>query len=110
MTIEEADKIDGLGLDCEVKEVVLLISDHLPWQGDQTHISKLEKKIGSYINFIKSGQVNEALPQGLGLSMRIKLIHEYQPGRSAEPILDAIEKQLMEIGIAFSYEPLPTGY
>lgn len=110
MTIEQADKIDGLGIDAGKGEVVLMISDHLEWSDQTAHFSKLELKLGSYINFTQSGQLIEALPQAKGMPTRIKLVYENDPPVAAKKILDSIAQQLSEIDFEFSYEGLPANF
>ena len=110
MTIEQIEKVDGLGIDVQAGEAVLVISDHLSWQDEAEHFSYLENKIGNYVNFIKSGQMLEILPNARGLSTKIKLVHEHQPTANAERILAAVKKQLKDIEITFAYEALPDSY
>jgi hypothetical protein len=107
MTIEQADKVDGVGIDKHANEVVLLISDHLLWDDEGAHISSLEYKLGAYINYINSGQHLESIPQARGLPVRIRLVHEHPPTSSAQVVLRAIETQLETMKIRFSYGPLP---
>jgi hypothetical protein len=110
MTVEDKDKIDSGGVDGKAGEVVLIISDHLSWHDEETHFSAVEKKIESYLNFIKSGQVFETFPASKGLTIRIKLVCKYQPSSSAKLFLDAAKRQLAEMNILFSYETLPSPY
>lgn len=110
MSIEQADKVDGMGIDRTSNEFALLISDHLPWSDEKMHFSLIENKIGNYINFIRSGQYLETAPQANGLPVRIKLIHEHAPTTSARKVLESIKSQLEAMKIAFSFEPLPTPY
>ena len=111
MTIESPDSVDGLGIDRQNSEVVLLISDHLPWADDDAaHFSLLENKLDAYVNFIRSGQVLEAVPGSEGLPIRIRLVHEYEPTEAAKTVLEAVKQQLAEIGMAFSYLGLPANY
>ena len=110
MSIEQSDKVDGMGIDRARNEFALLISDQLPWNDERAHFSLIESKIGSYINFIRSRQYLETVPQANGLPIHIKLIHEHAPTNSARQILESIRSQLEVMKIAFSYEPLPTSY
>jgi len=107
MTIEQADKVDGMGIDKRGSELVLLISDHLSWHNETDHVLSLEKKLDGYLQFISSGQYLESVPQARGLPVRIKLVHEHQPTSSAREVLQAVETQLNAMNIRFSYEELP---
>lgn len=110
MTIEQADKIDGLGIDKEANELVLLISDHLPWNDEDAHLRALESKLGSYVEFLGSGQHLESVPNSRNMPVRIRLVHEYTPTESGKRFLRAVELQLVESGIRFSFGSLPTEY
>jgi hypothetical protein len=110
MTIEQADKVDGLGIDAEKGEVVLMISDHLEWVDQTTHFLKLDHKLGCYIDFVQSGQLCETMPQAKGMVTRIKLVHQFAPSVEAKSILDSITQQLSEMSVAFSYEGIPANY
>ncbi|WP_443751347.1 DUF6572 domain-containing protein [Asticcacaulis solisilvae] len=110
MTIQQPDTVDGMGVDKRMNELVLLISDHLPWEDEEAHLSALENKLGGYLNYLTSGQYLEAVPQSKGLPVRIKLVHEHRPTASAETILQAVEAQLVAMDIRFSHEALPTKY
>ncbi len=110
MTILQANKVDGIGIDRRMNELVLLISDHLSWEDEAAHLSALENKLDGYLNYLKSGQYLEAAPQSKGLPVRIKLIREYHPTVSAEAILQTVEKQLMEVDVRFSHEALTAKY
>jgi hypothetical protein len=110
VTIENHDSIDGVGLDKSRREIVLLISDHLPWSDAEVHFRLLEKKIGGYLNFIQSGQMLENFPNADDHSIRISLIHKFEPNEIANKFLDATKIQLAAMNIALTYEALPEGY
>lgn len=107
MTIEQTDKVDGMGIDRSANELVLLISDHLLWHEEETHLSSLEKKLGAYLAFISSRQYLETLPQARDLPIRIRLLHEHVPTVSAQETLRSVEERLLRMGIRFSYGSLP---
>lgn len=110
MTIEQIDKVDGMGFDAANGEVVLIISDHLDWKDHNRHFAVLEQKLGSYIDFVQSGQLKDTMSQSVGKSTRIKLVHQHTPPVEAKLILDSISQQLSEMDLAFSYESLPSTY
>jgi hypothetical protein len=82
-----------------------MISDHLPWQEEDKHFSHIEKKIGSYLRFIQSGQIAEVFPSANGFPVRIKLVCKYPPSSSAKFFLDAAGKQLAEMGMKCGGSP-----
>lgn len=110
MTIENADVIDGMGVDDRTSEVVLIISDHLPWQNEADHFSLLELKIGKYLDFIQGGQLFETMKGLEGRPIRIDVIYEHEPTELAMTFFNAAAQQLQEIGIVLSYKSIPMGY
>lgn len=109
MTIENSDKVDGLGIDNIADEAVLLISDHLRWD-DERHFRLIEKKVNKYLEFIQSGQIYEALPNAAGKKIKIKLIYEHIPDISSKGVLDNLVSQFRGSGVIFTYESLPDKY
>lgn len=110
MTIVQHDKVDGVGIDRASQEVVLVISDHLNWDDDADHFSNLERKISSYLDFVRTGQLYEQMPEAQGLAVRFRLICEHGYNEKIEEILNSIEEELTGMGIRFSWGLLPEGY
>jgi hypothetical protein len=107
VTIEQCDKIDGMGIDRATGAAILVISDHLPW--DDRHSSVLEAKLASYVRFIESGQIQEQLPSATQREIRLHM--QYRPTGFGLRFLEAAKASLASKGILFSYGPLPTsGY
>ncbi|OOG35986.1 hypothetical protein B0E51_18935 [Rhodanobacter sp. C05] len=103
MTVEQSDKIDSAGLDRGTGAVVLNISDHLPWNDE--HFDVLERKLGSYVRFIESGQVREQFPSATGQCIKVYLLH--RPTESGLRFLAAATESLKTRGISFLFGPLP---
>jgi len=110
MTIENIEKVDGVGIDKKSGEVVLTISDHLTWIDDAAHFRLIEKKIGRYLDFVKTGQLIETLPEADKRQIRINVICQHQPTDSASKFLLAAQGQLKKMGIGFSFGSLPGGF
>ena len=110
MSLENAEVVDGAGLDKTTGDVILTISDHLTWEDEETHFRLIELKLGKYLDFIRSGQISESFPQATQAHTRIQLIYKYTPGDSGLSFLAAAQRQLASLGIAFSHCALPPGY
>lgn len=107
MTIEDADKIDLLGRNRATGSPTLVISDHLPWDVYGEHFGLIERKLGTYLRFIKSGQIWENFGGDTGVPIAIELVYKYPPTPLAEKFLSAAREQLRaEEGIEFVYEAL----
>jgi hypothetical protein len=110
MSIEDSGSIDNLGISKGDGKAVLVISDHLNWEDEKTHFNLLEKKIGKYLGFIKSGQLLEVLPDSKDKDVRIELIYQFQPSEMASRFLSAAKQQLQSMGVELTYKELPEGY
>ena len=110
MSIEKSGVIDHVALSEKEQKAVLIISDHLDWEDEKDHIRLFEQKMSSYLDFIRSGQILEVLPEAKNLPVRIELVQQYKPTESALHLLNAAKQQLAEMGLEFTFHPLPTGY
>lgn len=107
MTIEDFDQIDVMGASRETGVPALCISDHLPWDEQGQHFAILQRKLGSYLRFIKSGQIWEHVRAERGSPIRIELVYKYPPTPLAERFLSAARDQLRaEEGVEFAWEGL----
>ena len=100
--------MDGVGIEKDASGVVLLISDHLPW--DAAHLSLLRSKIESYVNAAVSGGLVKAYPEAVGMSVNIRIMWQHEPTPSARRFLDAARVQVGAAGPTLSDGPLPPGY
>lgn len=110
MTVENSNSVDGMGISKADGKAVLTISDHLDWSDEQRHFDLLEKKIGAYLGFIKSGQLQEALPAAKGCSVRIEVIYQHEPSELGSRFLSAARQQLQGADVELAYNPLPSWY
>lgn len=110
MSIDKAGVIDHVAFSEKEQKAVLIISDHLDWEDENEHIRLFEQKISSYLTFIRSGQILESLPEAENLPIRIELVQQYKPTDNAVHLLNSAKQQLAEMGLEFTYHPLPTGY
>ena len=97
MSIEQIEVIDAIGIDKETDEVVLTISDHLPW--DDEHMFLLQDKLNTYLEFIESEQLNDVYPEALNRSVRINITCAYEPSDFALEFLQNVKN----IGVNLTY-------
>lgn len=110
MSIEDSGVIDSIGVSKVDQKAVLLISDHLDWADEKGHFEVFEQKISKYLDFIKSGQLLETLPHAKDRPIRIELVQQYKPTENGLRFLNAAKQQLAEMGLEFTFHPLPAGY
>lgn len=110
MAIDDAGSVDAVGIDPETGDAMMIISDHLDWSDVVAHMNALQAKVGAYLGFMSSGQLDEALPEGAGRKRRIGVIQQFEPTDMAHQLLQGIAQQLAAFDVAFVYGPLPEGY
>ena len=74
MTVEQADKIDIISID-PTGQVILTVSDHLPWSDAVQHQLILQTKLNKYLAFIESGEILQSYPdsQGRGITNKSRV-------------------------------------
>jgi hypothetical protein len=80
VSIEQKDKIDLINWNEKDKELVLTITDHLTWDGDQkNHIWLLQEKINQYLNYIENGDLDERFIQLSDNKITIRVVGLHKP-------------------------------
>jgi hypothetical protein len=103
------DVIDGLGIDKKTGASVLTISDHLPWHEDLLHHQDcLERKLGAYVQFVKSGQLRAHHPDAKIPTIQVYLLH--RPPERGLRALKGAQEALEARGITLIFGPGPDGY
>ena len=78
MSIDQENILDFVGVDDSNNEVILTISDHLPWSEEtKEHIFKLQEKINKYLAAIESGELTEIYPGAKNRKPVIKVVGKY---------------------------------
>ena len=110
MAIDDAGTIDALGIEPETGHALMIISDHLDWSDVVAHMNALQSKVGAYLGFMQSGQLDAALPEGVGCTRKIGIIQQFEPTEIAHQLLQGVGQQLAAFDVDFGYGPLPDGY
>lgn len=110
MSIENPDAVDALGIDPDTGDALLVITDDMDWADPVAHLNALQAKIGAYLGFISTGQLETSLPEAEDRKRRIAVIQQFEPPIQVVPILDQLGAQLEGFDVDFSYGPLPGGY
>lgn len=104
MAIDNLDTIDGMAIDKERQALVLLLTDHLPFEGagalsEKDHLLLLQDKINAYISFIEAEQFRETYPNEEFNIAVIEIHFKYEITKTCENFLNAVQAQISEIGI-----------
>ncbi|MFT3725021.1 MAG: hypothetical protein QM773_15735 [Hyphomonadaceae bacterium] len=108
--ISDASSVDALGIEPGTGYALLVIADDLDWSDPVAHINALQQKIGAYVGFIHSGQIEGQLPEAEGRKRKIGIFMQYEPPENIVPILDGLGEGLAAMNIDVGYGPLPEGY
>ena len=80
--------------------MVLTITDHLEWTGDDTeHISLLQAKLNSYLRFVESGEIYQSYPNAKGRQILIDIVGKYSPNNIAEEFFEYASDVAGGVGI-----------
>ncbi|SMB79804.1 conserved hypothetical protein [Hymenobacter roseosalivarius DSM 11622] len=101
MSIEQTDTIDIITISPE-GELVLTISDHLSWEEDE-HLSLLEDKINTYLEFLEGEQLLEEYPAAKEHPLVINVALQFEPPEQAIHFLTQAMKVITDAGIGFHW-------
>jgi len=108
MSIDKTNVIDFVGIDDKSGEVVLTITDHLPWGDDhkwhKEHLILLENKLNIYLQFIESGQLMEDYPDAKGKKKVINVVGRYALNDDAKSYFEKAKKAVSEAGFNLRFE------
>ncbi len=104
MAIDDTNKVDGLAIDKSRKALVLLMTDHLAFEGNNTlsekdHLLLLQDKINAYIEFISTRQYESIYPnEEIALTI-IEIHFKYNITKTCEKFIEVVRSQIAELGI-----------
>lgn len=99
MSITDTAIIDIVGVDRESGKVILTIADHLEWADEYDHLTLLQAKLNTYVEFIQSGEMTEAYPSSRGREPAIEIVFKYTPRESGRKFIEAAANALSALGI-----------
>ena len=105
MPIDDPKVVDAMATVRATGEVVLAVSDHLPWD-DPDHLRILEAKLNTYLGFIESGKVHQQYPASIGAPLRIDVVCKYRPSADGERYLALAREMVEKAGCQLSWRVL----
>lgn len=105
MSIEQLDKIDFLHIDQDSGELLLTVTDHLPWECDEgQHLFLLQEKLNAYIRFIESGEIITKFPDALGRKVVINVIGKFPLSDKAAVFFDKAQSAIQASGSSLRFK------
>ena len=104
MSVDITDAIDMISESKRTGAVQLIISDHLPWEDPESHITVLQRKIDRYMILIQSGEILTMSPFSNSKPKVIQVYFMVDPP-SGTPIkyLKEVRRQLGKAGVGFEW-------
>jgi hypothetical protein len=100
MTVEDTDKIDRIALERASGKVLLVISDHLPWDIDEgQHLVLLQAKVNRHLDAIESGELYRRFPLTRGRSFVIVIYSLFELSQDGRNLVGNLKNGLAEMGI-----------
>jgi hypothetical protein len=104
MTIEQTASIDFASIDSDSGKIMLTISDHLLWNGDQgIHVQLLQDKLNSYLRFVESGEIRKKIPGSQGREVAINVVGKFDLSDQAKLFYDRATQAITNAGIEFKF-------
>jgi hypothetical protein len=106
MSVLETGVIDICTMpEWEAGKVILIIADHLGWEPAEEgeHLLLLQEKINTYIAFIESGEIHEAVPAAVGKAPIIRVVGKYELSQQAVAFVDRVTEILRDADIEFEF-------
>ncbi len=105
MSIDQKDTVDLISTSPD-GNVMLTISDHLPWDKENEHLLVLQDKLNSYLMFIESGEIFESYPTAKSKSLIIEVVMKYKPNEVALVFLKRSKEIIENTGVQLKWRQL----
>ena len=100
MSVEQTNIIDLVTIDKASGDVWLTISDHLPWEANESdHLILLQEKLNAYPRFVQSGEVVEKYPDASGRKIVFNFVGKFPLSKQAEIFLTRAESTIEGAGL-----------
>jgi hypothetical protein len=111
MAIDQPNVVDFIGTSPDNKKVLLVISDHLGWAGDEQsdleHMYHLQQKVNAYLEFLESGEIYRNYPNAAGKSISIRISAKYPMNRRGAEFFEKLRSAVLKYGYDMEYDNPP---
>ena len=101
MSVDQPDVVDFITIDNATGDVVLSISDHLPWHGVDEHLLQLQAKLNHYLTYYLDGLLQRDHPDFARRRIEIRHYRKFAPDDAGQGFLAKATAALETEGIAF---------
>jgi hypothetical protein len=103
MALADPEKIDFIGIAPD-GYCVLTIADDLDWDDPTAHLAALKAKFNTYVEFIRSGEIERAYPEGKENELKILLALRDRPPPAGVEFFTTAKQTANALGIEFSWQ------
>src|SRR5262245_49517249 len=106
MSISETNVIDFVSIDYASGDVLVTLTDHLPWdeEDEGEHCLLLQEKFNTYLAYIEGGQILDQVPDALSRKIVINLVGKYPLGPMGKTFLRRAREVIEGAGFHLNYE------
>jgi hypothetical protein len=104
MSVEQRKVVDFIGTSKADGHIILTISDHLPFDGDEARLVALQDKLNDYLAFIEAGEICDSYPAANGRPIEISIRFKHVPDERGFAFLESAQQTIREAGFSLSYE------
>jgi hypothetical protein len=104
MSVDQRKTVDFIGTRKADGHVILTISDHLPFDGDEARLVRLQDKLNDYLACIESGEIYEIYPAAKEALIEIVIVFKHPPDDRGVAFLRHAQQITAEAGVGLSYE------
>lgn len=108
MALADPEKIDFIGIAPD-DYCVLTIADDLDWADPDEHVACLKAKLNTYIEFIRSGEIERAYPAGKDKELKILVALRSPPPPVGVEFFTAAKTTVTALGFEFSWQVFHAG-
>jgi hypothetical protein len=97
------DDIDIIATDRKRSKLLLVMTEHRPWNGDPMR-GQFHNKANTYVRYVLSEQFAKDYPDYRADDVIVKLDCAHAPDEATLAFFDTVKEGLAEHGIGFEYE------
>jgi hypothetical protein len=101
--MENPEVIDITCIDEETDKLILIMTEHRPWNG-KPMCKQFHEKANAYAHYVLSEQLAEDWPNRSPKDVVVQLVCAYAPDSTTLAFIDEIKAGLFRLGIGFTYE------
>jgi hypothetical protein len=107
MSIEQTGTVDIVNVDRDSGDLLLTVSDHLPWdEGEGQHLLLLQEKLNAYLRFVESGELVKKFPEASGRNIVINVVSKFALSETAQAFFEKAGSAIRVAGFELRFSLL----